>query len=84
MTVRIDNGRDRVCISVQDNGIAMPRESLPRVFTLGFATRTDGRGFGRHNCFLAAREMGGTPALHGAGPDQGAIFKLELAFCPQN
>jgi signal transduction histidine kinase len=84
MTVRIAKGGDRVCISVQDNGIGIPRESLARIFTLGFTTRKNGHGFGLHNCALAAREMGGSLAVYSEGADQGAIFTLELPICPQN
>jgi two-component system, NtrC family, sensor kinase len=51
---------------------------LTRIFSHGFTTRADGHGFGLHSGALAAREMGGTLAVHRDGPGQGATFALEL------
>lgn len=84
MTLCVSNGSDKVCISVQDNGIGIAQESLEQIFNLGYTTRKDGHGFGLHNCLLAAKEMGGTLAVQSEGPDKGAIFKLELPCTPHN
>lgn len=84
MKVSVANGGNRVRISIEDNGVGIPRESLSRIFTLGFTTRKDGHGFGLHNGALAAREMGGALVVQSEGPDQGAIFTLELPVNPHN
>jgi two-component system, NtrC family, sensor kinase len=54
----------------------------PRLFTHGFTTRENGRGFGLHSCALAAKEMAGTITAHSDGPGRGAAFTLELPFNP--
>jgi len=72
------NGSNCVKIAVADNGIGIPPESLTRIFAHGFTTKTDGHGFGLHCAALAAREMGGSLAVHSAGVGQGATFTLEL------
>jgi signal transduction histidine kinase len=81
MTVRVANGSGWVKISVLDNGIGIPPESLTRIFNHGFTTRKDGHGFGLHSGALAAREMGGSLSVQSDGPGQGAAFTLKLP-CP--
>ena len=78
LTVRIANGDGRIKISVRDNGVGIPPENLTRIFNHGFTTRKTGHGFGLHSGALAAKEMGGTLAVHSAGPGQGATFTIEL------
>ena len=70
--------RDRVRLTVQDNGIGIPAENLTRIFGHGFTTRANGHGFGLHSAANAAREMKGVIKVHSAGPGQGASFTLEL------
>jgi CHASE1-domain containing sensor protein/signal transduction histidine kinase len=78
LTVRVTNGDGCLRISVIDNGVGIPAENLPRLFTHGFTTRKDGHGFGLHSSLLAAREVGGTLQAHSEGLGQGATFTLEL------
>lgn len=78
LTVSINNGGERVRISVADNGIGIPPENLTRIFTLGFSTRKTGHGFGLHSGALAAKELGGSLSVHSDGPGTGATFTLEL------
>jgi signal transduction histidine kinase len=68
----------RVYISVQDNGVGIPKENLERIFNHGFTTRASGHGFGLHSSALAAKEMGGSLTVHSDGPGTGATFTLEL------
>ena len=76
------NGDNVVRVSVADNGVGIPPENLPRIFSHGFTTRQNGHGLGLHSGFLAAREMGGTLLVHSDGPDKGAIFTLVLPAKP--
>ena len=78
VTVRVDNGDDRVRISVIDNGVGVRSENLTRIFNHGFTTRKDGHGFGLHSGALAAKELGGTFTAQSDGPGKGATFALEL------
>lgn len=78
LTMRVTNGDDRVRISVIDNGVGIPAENMTRIFRHGFTTRKDGHGFGLHGAALAAKQMGGTLAVHSEGTQRGATFTLEL------
>jgi len=71
-------GKARLRIGVEDNGEGIPRENLERLFVHGFTTRKKGHGFGLHSCALAAKEMGGSLAVHSGGAGKGALFTLEL------
>jgi C4-dicarboxylate-specific signal transduction histidine kinase len=76
--MRVANEKDRVKISVKDNGIGIPGENLTRIFNHGFTTKKDGHGFGLHSGALSAKELGGSLQVHSDGRNQGAIFTLEL------
>jgi ligand-binding sensor domain-containing protein/signal transduction histidine kinase len=78
LTVRVANGRQRLKISVIDNGVGIAPENLTRIFSHGFTTRKRGHGFGLHSGALAAREMGGSLTVQSEGPGKGAAFTLEL------
>ncbi|HVS53908.1 MAG TPA: PAS domain-containing sensor histidine kinase [Opitutaceae bacterium] len=73
---------DRVRLVVQDNGIGIPPENLPRIFEHGFTTRASGHGFGLHSAASVAKELKGTLSVHSAGHRQGATFTLELPVAP--
>jgi signal transduction histidine kinase len=78
ITVAIAHQGDRIRITVADNGVGIPAENLPRIFSQGFTTRKTGHGFGLHSGILAARELGGTLTVASQGVGQGAAFTLEL------
>ncbi|WP_367872087.1 PAS domain S-box protein [Luteolibacter sp. Populi] len=83
VTVRVTNGDDRVRVAVIDNGVGIARENMTRIFAHGYTTKPEGHGFGLHSGALAAREMGGSLAVHSAGPGAGATFTLELPLGPR-
>ncbi len=72
------SGEDRVCIKVNDNGVGIPRESLPRIFTHGFTTKKRGHGLGLHNSAILVKAMQGTLTAQSGGEGQGATFTLDL------
>jgi len=82
IVARVVSGRDRVKISIADNGIGIPPENLTRIFNHGFTTRKNGHGFGLHSGALAAREMGGALLAQSDGLGKGASFTLELPLQP--
>ena len=69
---------DLIRFQVIDNGVGIPKSNLARIFSHGFTTKKDGHGFGLHSSALAARDMGGSLTVCSAGPNQGAIFTLDL------
>jgi PAS domain S-box-containing protein len=81
--LRVANEKERIKISVIDNGVGIPAENMTRIFNYGFTTRKDGHGFGLHNGALAAKGMGGSLAAFSEGPGRGAAFTLELPIQKQ-
>ena len=75
-------GEGRLRITIADNGCGIERDHLPRLFDLGFTTRTDGHGHGRglHASANAARLMGGALSAASDGAACGATFTLDLPF----
>jgi signal transduction histidine kinase len=71
-------GDSRIGLAVSDTGVGLTAENLTRVFEHGFATRTDGHGFGLHACALAASQMGGSLRAESDGLGRGATFTLEI------
>jgi two-component system NtrC family sensor kinase len=72
------HGEDRLRIDVEDNGVGISNENTAKIFRHGFTTREGGHGFGLHSSALAAKDMGGSLAVHSDGPGRGASFTLEL------
>ena len=83
ITIRIEPGEEgTVLISVEDNGIGIPKENFTRIFNHGFTTRKEGHGFGLHSGALAAKELGGCIHVFSDGPGCGARFTLQLPIEP--
>jgi C4-dicarboxylate-specific signal transduction histidine kinase len=79
LTLRISQSEsERVRVEVGDNGIGIPAENITKMFQHGFTTKKSGHGFGLHSAANAAKEMGGSLAVHSHGPGTGATFILEL------
>lgn len=79
MKIRLyKKGDDRVCISVEDNGVGIRKEHLDKIFTYGFTTKEAGHGYGLHSCANLVGEMGGALSPHSDGPNLGAVFTLDL------
>ncbi|MBN1203523.1 MAG: PAS domain-containing protein, partial [Myxococcaceae bacterium] len=80
--VRLKPEGGRMLIEVEDTGMGIAPENLPRIFTQGFTTKKEGHGFGLHISALAAEEMKGRLSCSSPGPGQGTTFTLELPPAP--
>lgn len=80
--LRAKGGQKGITLQLTDNGVGIAPENLAQIFNHGFTTRKDGHGFGLHSGAIAAREMGGSLAVHSDGPGLGATFTLELPLRP--
>jgi signal transduction histidine kinase len=78
LTVRIRSVAESLIIDVEDNGVGIAADVLPRLFTFGFTTKKDGHGFGLHASANLAKELGGEISVHSDGPGHGARFTLLL------
>ncbi|EGF27213.1 PAS domain-containing protein [Rhodopirellula baltica] len=76
--VRATRQEDSNTVSVIDNGIGIPAESLQQIFQHGYTTKMEGHGFGLHSSANTAGEMGGQLAAFSDGPGCGARFDLTL------
>jgi NO-binding membrane sensor protein with MHYT domain len=65
-------------IEVEDSGVGISPDALPKLFTFGFTTKKDGHGFGLHASAILAQELGGELTAHSAGAGCGARFTLRL------
>jgi signal transduction histidine kinase len=83
ITIRTSRDRDRVRITVSDDGRGIPDENLPRIFDPGFTTKGVGVGTGL-GLAISARimeEHGGQIAVE-SRVDQGTTLTLELPVHP--
>jgi signal transduction histidine kinase len=71
-----------VQIVFADNGVGIPPEDLTRIFSFGFTTKKEQRGFGLHTSALAAKEMNGSLQAMSEGSGKGATLTLELPAAP--
>jgi C4-dicarboxylate-specific signal transduction histidine kinase len=65
-------------IAVDDNGVGIPADVLPRIWEFGFTTKAHGHGFGLHSSAVAAQQLGGSIAGNSPGPGLGATFRVTI------
>src|SRR5882724_8158849 len=75
---------DRVLMTFQDDGVGIPRETLPRIFDPFFTTKRPGRGtgLGLSICMAIIREHNGDISAQPL-PDGGSVFTVSLPICTQ-
>jgi signal transduction histidine kinase len=78
LTVRLRPVAESLAIEVEDTGVGIAADVLPRLFAFGFTTKKDGHGFGLHASANLAKELGGQISAHSDGPGRGARFTLRL------
>jgi PAS domain S-box-containing protein len=84
LRIRLGVVGDRVLITFQDDGVGIPRESLPRIFDPFFTTKRPGRGtgLGLSICMAIIREHNGDISAQPL-PDGGSVFTVSLPVCTQ-
>lgn len=65
-------------IDVSDNGAGISKDNLTSIFSHGFTTKENGKGFGLHSSANAAKELGGSLIATSPGKGEGAAFVLTL------
>ncbi len=76
ITISVKKINTIIEITVHDNGIGIPKNSLSKIFSMGYTTKPSGHGFGLHSSALAAHELGGSLIFDSAAADKGATFTL--------
>ena len=83
VTTRVAPGRDRVVVSVADNGTGIAEDTLSRIFEPFYTTKEVGKGtgLGLAIAYGIVQEHGGqiSAANH---PQGGAVFTVELPTAP--
>jgi signal transduction histidine kinase len=69
---------EQIEIAVEDSGVGIAAQLLPRVWEFGFTTKARGHGFGLHSSAVAAQQLGGTVSAASDGPGQGARFAVRI------
>lgn len=80
ITVRAAVVSDQLEIAVEDSGVGIPTQLLPRVWEFGFTTKAHGHGFGLHSAAVAAQALGGSVDAYSAGSGLGARFSVKIPF----
>lgn len=70
--------KDKIIISVHDNGIGIPKEKLDKIFTFGYTTKINSPGFGLHISAIAANDINGNLRVESPGLGLGATFYLTI------
>lgn len=78
ITITVNKNNEQIDIFIQDNGSGISEENLKRLFLFGFSTKKERHGFGLHNSFLLAKELGGSLCAKSDGKNKGATFVLSL------
>jgi PAS domain S-box-containing protein len=68
---------DYVVVSIEDSGIGIPAETLPRIFDPFFTTKETGRGLGLSTCHSIMRRHDGAITVDST-PGKGSTFQLYL------
>ena len=81
--IRVTQGGGRLGVTIQDDGVGIRPEALPRIFDPFYTTKRPGggTGLGLSICMSIVREHGGTIQAE-ALPAGGSAFKLFLPLAP--
>ncbi len=77
VTIKCHSWKDWVIITVADNGIGIPEEELPKVFTPLYTTKPEGSGLGMAIVQKKMMQMGGEAKIE-SEPNEGTTVELWL------
>lgn len=79
ITTGVDPTTRHVMWQIEDTGVGISAENMPRIFEAGFTTKSSGQGgFGLHSSAISASRMNGSLQAFSAGEGHGARFALEF------
>jgi signal transduction histidine kinase len=74
--------RDRVMVSIADNGPGIPEEQQTKIFNLYYTTKASGMGLGLSIVHQIVSEHGGEISVT-SHPDQGTTFRILFPPAPE-
>ncbi len=76
ITINILEDKQHQTVEITDNGAGISKDNLTKIFSYGFSTKKDGKGFGLHTSALAMSEMKGK--LFAESDGKGAKFIISI------
>jgi len=77
------NQKNRVIITLEDNGIGVNPDDLPKIFSAGFTTKENGHGLALHSFVNFLNENNGKVKVISPGIFQGCQFIVEIGDVQQ-
>jgi len=74
--------RERICITVTDNGCGIRKEDLGRIFDFGYSTKSFGSGIGLSQAKRTIQMHGGRIDCE-SGENKGTVFRILLPVNPK-
>jgi signal transduction histidine kinase len=78
VTVRLAKSSGGATLRVEDTGVGITPENLPKVTTPGFTTKPGGHGLGLHSFAVFLSSCGGRLTVESDGPGKGARITAEI------
>ncbi len=78
INIRIWEEKKFQVVEIVDNGIGIEKNNINRIFSYGFSTKEDGKGFGLHTSALAMNEIKGKLTAESDGKGKGAKFIVNI------
>jgi signal transduction histidine kinase len=77
LTVAVSSTNEHVIITVEDTGVGIPRENMPKIFESFFTTKAQGQGLGVSICKKFVEASGGSIEAE-SEEGQGTTFTVKL------
>jgi signal transduction histidine kinase len=77
LTVAVSSTDEHVIITVEDTGVGIPQESMPKIFEAFFTTKAQGQGLGLSICKKFVEANGGSIEVE-SEEGKGTIFTVKL------
>jgi signal transduction histidine kinase len=77
LTVAVSSTNEHVIITVEDTGVGIPRENMPKIFESFFTTKAQGQGLGLSICKKFVEASGGSIEAE-SEEGQGTTFTVKL------
>jgi PAS domain S-box-containing protein len=77
LTVSIDVASEKLRVQVQDTGVGIPADIVPRIFDPFYSTKERGSGLGLSVSYAIITAQGGDLSVH-SDPGEGTTFSLTL------
>ncbi len=78
LEIKLESDEHNIYIKVRDNGKGIAAKDLTKIFSFGFSTKGNSRGFGLHGCANFMSEMKGRIWAESEGRAKGTTFILQF------